>query len=289
MSPLKFLYYRFLNLWREGRPVLVGVGFYGFLASAGFYTIVYNNTGEGAIKVHIPVRLPSAQNLKIGAPVFVLGVPSGYVESFHYVTLDRHGKPFPLNEDLRRMGPGDISGQFILASLALNRKVNLAPDARVFARFQNVLSEKSLEIDPGKMNDGEEDRFFRFTGDERETLETRGEFPKDFDPSLLVDARNFDDPLYLIASLLSENRKGLRRITLNLAEATEKINRGEGDLSRALNRPDLYDGSVALVEETIILVSEARDGLESYRETDAMIDFLGGWVPTLLWRQISGR
>ena len=282
---IQHIYYHFLNIWRDQRPILVGLGFTLFMAGTGFHTIIYRSSGEDTIRHHIPVALPSAQNIKVGAPVYVLGVPSGYVESFQLVTLDASGKPYPLSQDLRDLKSEDISGQFILASVALNRVVKLSSDASIFAKYQNILSEKTLEVDPGRKGDG--DRYFRFTDGERETLRTTGHFPDRFYPGDLIGARNFDDPLFLIASVLAENRKGLRRITSNLREATEKMSRGRGDIAMVLNEDELYDGVLDLEDELVYLVNDARDGLESYRETDPLVRFLGGPVVNAIFYAIK--
>ncbi|MCB1319583.1 MAG: hypothetical protein KDK34_05000 [Leptospiraceae bacterium] len=109
----------------------------------------------------------------------------------------------------------------------------------------------------------EEELHFRRTGD----------LPHGPERELLA-ASNFNDPIFMIASVINENRTPIHQITSNLKDITQKLNQGNGAVAGLLNRPDVYAGSNEFMKDVIILTQELREGSEDLRETRAAVDFL---------------
>jgi hypothetical protein len=140
------------------------------------------------------------------------------------------------------------------------------------------LPPKEVEIDPGTSRGGKIALGPRYL-DSKEVVQLKrtGVMPE----GSMLQAANFDDPLYQVAVVLTENRKSLRRITRNLQEITTKINQGDGTLSAILNRPDLANGTNNILKGAIVLIQEIREGAEDTRESRTGIDFLSGIVSYL--------
>ncbi len=325
---------KIMKFWRERRPALLGLFFYVVLGITFYKTAFEAKTREFPERHYLPVKLKSAENLKVNASVYVNGVYSGRVDSLYFFTLDKEGRPIPSSVDVRDLGSDETSGQFVMAVLLLTKKPDLYPGYKIFTLYQTILSEKSVEIRTGDLPSQETEKseaeeggglmglfddpetpledllagtdtrdLSEFTEDENGIfrknpeyllpeelliLRSTGVLPSRIVHTRLVSADNYDDPLFQVASVIQENRPGIRRITRNLAEVTHKINYGKGNLALLLNTDDLSGAGHNLMKHGGILVEEFRSGYESYRETEDFIDFLGGWLVTALFRIAEG-
>lgn len=238
----------------------VGLGFFGFMGFVGNITIVHQKENKMRTPVYYPLRLETAEGLKAGARVQILGVPAGAVDSLYYL-------------DPESSGDGAV-----IALLAITEPVSFYPDYRIITRYPTALAAKEVEVNPGTARGGALPIGPRFL-DSKEvvTLKRTGVMPE----GTMLQAANFDDPLYQVAVVLTENRKPLRRITRNIQEITTKINEGNGTLAALLNRSDLAAGTNNILKSGIILIQEIREGVEDTRESRTAIDFLSGIVSYL--------
>ncbi|MEQ9366106.1 MAG: hypothetical protein RIF32_17820, partial [Leptospirales bacterium] len=178
----------------------------------------------------------------------------------------------------------------VIAVLNLNRDLPYYPNYEVVTRYQTILSEKVVEVLPGnavgempygKTRPAEYGPpglpfprldVMKFSTAELQRFHLRGELPADRREMLV--ASNYDDPLYLIASVIVENRGPLKQITGNLRDITEKLNQGNRNIALLVNRAKLMDGANGFLRDVIVLTQEAREGLEDTRESRAIIEFL---------------
>ncbi len=238
----------------------VGLTFFGFMAFVGNVTIVNQKENRMRTPVYYPLRLETAEGLKVGARVQILGVPAGAVDSLYY------------------MDPESGGDGTVVAILAITEPVTFYPDYRIITRYPTALAAKEVEVDPGSSRNGKQPLGPRYLDSKEVVLLKRtGAMPE----GSMLQAANFDDPLYQVAVVLTENRKSLRRITRNLQEITTKINQGNGTLSAILNRPDLAEGTNNVLKGGIVLIQEIREGVEDTRESRTGIDFLSGIVSYL--------
>jgi len=235
---------------------IVGVAFFVTLVFVGYFTIIRQKKEGVILPVFFPVQLETAEGLKVGARVSVLGVPAGSVDSLYFVE------------------PDEGEGAHVIALLAINQSVVFFKNYRIITKYPTALAAKVVEINPGrKISEDDRPVHPRFMASRELVAAKRTGVLPAFGPGLLR-AANYDDPLYLIASALTENRKALRKIARNVAEVTDKLNNGRGTLAAILNRPDLANGTNEIMKGAIILIQEIREGIEDTRESRAFVDFL---------------
>jgi ABC-type transporter Mla subunit MlaD len=256
----------------------VGAVFFIALFSIGYFTIVKKNIIEVKEPRYMPVILESAESLKIGSTVTLLGVPIGIIGSLHYILIDLQGNPVAMetNKFIRRNKPiGSVQGQFVIAILDLTRDAEMYSNYSIVTQYPTIFTVKTIDIRPGKKRDGEEKlRIKLLTKNEVMAFRTEQKIPVFTKEDVVLHADNFGDPLFLITEIIGENRFQIRRIIRNLTDITDKINTGNGNLSALLNRKGLEKDSVKLLQEISILSQELGDGLEAYRETGSLIDTL---------------
>ncbi len=277
---------RLQNIWEQYGSLLVGLAFFNVMSFLFTFTIFLGKVDWQSEVVHLPVRLSSAEGMRTGVPVFMHGVEVGSVGSLYYVTLDENGRPRPWQSESRTRS----HGQTVIAILNLTRDLPYYPNYEVVTRYQTILSEKVVEVLPGNAlgpmpygktrpeKYGPPEQAFprlnvlKFSTAELQRYHIYGELPDD-EREMLV-ASNYDDPLYLIASVIVENRRPLKEITGNLRDITEKLNQGNRNIALLVNRAKLMDGTNAFLRDVIVLTQEAREGLEDTRESRAMLEFL---------------
>ncbi len=269
--------------------LLVGMSFFNFMAFLFTYTIFLGKIDWGGSVVHLPVRLASAEGMRSGVPVFMHGVEVGTVGSLYYVTLDEQGRPRDWATDLA--GKERSHGQTVIAILNLQRKLPYYPNYEIITKYQTILSEKVVEVLPGNstgpMPYGKTRDVERYgpegtplpqldvmtlTSTELSRFHLLGQLP----PARgeMLRASNYDDPLYLIASVIVENRRPLKDITGNLRDITDKLNAGNRNIALLVNRARLMDGTNQFLRDVIVLTQEVREGVEDTRESRAAVEFL---------------
>lgn len=226
----------------------------------GYFTIVRTKENMEQTPVFYPLVLESAEGLREGAAISILGVRAGSVDSLYLVSPEE--------------GSGNSESSMVVALLAINQPVTFYANYRIITRYPTALAAKAIEIDPGRKTHPNEVALRpRYIGSkELVTMKKTGLVPELGNTALT--AANFDDPLYMIAATLAENRKPIRKIARNLAEITGKMNVGSGTVASIINRPDLAAGSNEILKGAIILIQEIRDGVEDSRESRAAIDFI---------------
>ncbi|MCR9142399.1 MAG: MlaD family protein [bacterium] len=277
-------------LWSKHGALLVGLTFFNVMSFLFTYTIFLGKVDWRSEVVHLPVRLSSAEGLRTGVPVFMHGVEVGSVGSLYYVTLDANNRPRPWRTEAGGAEATRSHGQTVIAILNMNRDLPYYPNYEVVTRYQTILSEKVVEVLPGnavgEMPYGKTrpERYgppgqafpalntMKFSTAELQRFHLSGELPAD-DRQMLV-ASNYDDPLYLIASVIVENRGPLKQITGNLRDITAKLNQGNRNIALLVNRAKLLNGANGFLRDVIVLTQEAREGLEDTRESRAVIEFL---------------
>ena len=113
----------------------------------------------------------------------------------------------------------------------------------------------------------------KFSTAELRRYHEQGELP--VDQREMLTASNYDDPLYLIASVVVENRRPLKQITDALKDITYKLNTGNRNIALLVNQSELLDGTNGLLKDVVVLLQEARDGVETLRESRPFVDLAG--------------
>ncbi|MBX7056460.1 MAG: MlaD family protein [Leptospirales bacterium] len=256
---------------RQYGSLLVGLAFYSFMAVMGFLTIIASEIGLENRATRIPVRLLSAEGIRSGTPVYVNGVEAGSVHSLYYVTLGPRGELRPWRE------AGPSHGQTVIAILTFKERPTIYPNYRLISRYLSILGAKVIELNPGTAFDDGAPRhlaldYLELSLTDVAAYRASGKLPEDNRP--MVSATNYDDPIYLVAEVLRENRNDVLAITTSLREITEKLNYGEHNIALLVNDARLADGTNRFLTDVNSLVGDAQAGVEDLRESRAYIDFL---------------
>ncbi len=246
----------------------VGLAFFITMGFVGYGTIVVQKTVAITRPTRIVVRLDTAEGMRPGAPVLILGVKKGLVAALSYLALDAAGNPMPWS----RVTSETVRGQAVFAVLDMADRVTVYKNHRVITRYPNVFSDKVVDIDPGRGQPADEINFTEITAPELLAFRRGEGLPAV--RGTMAAVSNYDDPQYLIASVLGENRAPLRRIVMNIREITDKVNAGNGTIAAFVNERSLNDESNKLFKTLVILTAEIREGLEDTRESRGSIDML---------------
>ncbi len=259
--------------------ISLGVVFWILLGVTIIETVVLPKQADAGYMYFVPVVMKTAEGIRKGSRVQVLGVDSGFVNYLHYSQIDRDG-----NLISKEIAAEKSAGQVVVAVLNFNEPVRIFSDYEVRTRYEAIISEKVVDILPGKSGESVVYAYWNRT-DQNRFLQT-GTLPPV--GGNMLKAGNYDDPLTIIANVLNENRPELRKITRNLRQATDKINRGNGTASLFINDATVAKGTNETLEEMILLLSDSRDAAEAFRETRAPVDFLSAYIFTIL-RLASGQ
>ena len=284
---------------RKRLPALLsGIGFFAALSVLGFNTIMETRAYGLEKGVHLPVRLRTAEGMKIGAPVLVQGVQKGVLSSLHYVQLDKDGRPVPWDadngKDLLKKSYNNLSipparGQAVIAILDLEHPIPLYPNYKIITRNTTLISQKIIEIVPGSKDPARPNwRPLTLNLEETHVFQRSGRLPPEKNREEITRAGNAQDVLYLLSSLLGENREDIHTITSNLAAITRDINKGPGDVSLLLNKDTLHRRSNLLLVSMAVLLQEARELNEDLRESNASVNFLDVFIFRLLTLAAGG-
>ncbi|MBI3395250.1 MAG: MCE family protein [Spirochaetia bacterium] len=257
------------RLIEKHSSVVVGSVFFLSMVYVGHTTVILQKTTTIKKPLRLVVQLETAEGMKIGAPVLIHGVQKGVVSAFQYMALDQTGRPVPWKAKL----PPDrhIAGQTVVAVLDLTDQVTFYANYRIITRYPNVFAAKEVDIDPGRAPAKTLD-FLDLDSQQLVDFRSMGSLPLD---GAVARVSNYDDPMFLISSVLGENRHNLRTIASNIRQATDKINEGTGTAGEMLDQRTLNDDSNRLMVTLLVLVSEIREGLEDTRESGSSIDALG--------------
>lgn len=243
------------------------------------FTILMPAEKDRNLQYYFPVVLPSAEGIKIGSRVEILGVDQGYVNYLRFCPLDADGRIISDKSNERAS-----EDQIVVAVLNMRHRPSLYSDYMIRTKYPAIISDKIIDIRPGSKEKGSpidpilwnsnEVLFFRKTGNL-----PGGQRPRE----ALVSAVNYDDPITIVADVIHENRGNIRRIIRNLAEVTDKINQPNGGtLSLLLNDPVLVDRLNTSLRDLIVVVREGDLLSEDLRESQAPISFLETYLFTIL-------
>ena len=274
-----------LNWIIKNKREVTGLTFFLILFGTLNFTIFANRSVSKATVTLIPVLLKTAEGIKEGTLAYSHGVHVGSVISLIRVKLGKKGNV--LSNLQAQKSPS--YGLGIIAVLSLNKNFIFYPNYRIITKHRTVLSEKIFEILPGDSEDWDTKKLpglpyiwpksidkslsinnLELNYYELEKLKNTHELPQG---KILLPASNYDDPLYLIATVIVENRANIFHLIKNTREITDKINDGTGSFSYFINRRELIDKTNATLEQSIYLINDARDGLEALRESDSTIRF----------------
>jgi len=255
----------------------VGAAFFIIMISVAYFTMIKKNVTAVTEPVYMPVILESAESLKIGSNVTLLGVPIGIIGSLHYVILDRRGQAVVIERrkkiTKREKPVSMVRGQFVIAVLDLTRDVEIYPNYTIVTQYPSLFSVKTVDIRPGQKLAKDVFLNVRYLRQEEVVaLRTKQEIPHFVREDVVLQAENFGDPLFLLSEIIAENQVQIRRITHNFALLTDKLNSGRGNIALLLNQRGLERDAVDLLLQTSVLAEELGEGLEAFRETNSMID-----------------
>jgi len=261
-------------------PELVGIAFIFVLIAIGHQTIVKQNVKKLKEPMRIPVLLRTASALKIGAKVTVLGVDSGVVSSLHYIPVDASGRSLDESDD-------PPAGQVVIAILDLVEEIEFYNNYSIVTRNSHILSARAVEIHPGTLQPGEIPlKPVKFSLEETLAFQKSPAIPQKKD--VLLFAGNAEDPVYLVAKVISENKDNIRIVLKNLGDITEKINHGNGTIALLLNDGTIYRQSDSVMKEGIALTADGREGAEDLREARTQIEFLSTYFIPILKVLLTG-
>ncbi|MBU42785.1 MAG: hypothetical protein CMN76_06170 [Spirochaetaceae bacterium] len=244
-------------------------------------TILMPAEKDRGLQYYFPVVLRSAEGIRIGSRVQVLGVDQGYVNYLRYTPLDAKGRII-LDDDPAAARPSE--SQVVIAVLNMRTQPVLFPDHRIYTRYPAVISDKIIDIRPGSKEAGEAQNPIIWNSQEMLFFRKTGSLPGGNGPiGRLVQASNYDDPLTIVADVVNENRGDIRRIVRNIAQTTDTMNTpGTGTVSLLLHDPELLDRTNASMRDLLVVLREGRLLAEDLRESQAPVSFLEAYLITML-------
>lgn len=258
--------------------IIVGILFFSSLSILGYFTIVSENGPFARSGHRMLVFFDNAEGIKEGSRVTVLGVPMGKVAGVHLVSVDANRKPVPDDSSQR-------VGQRVVVTLELKRPILFYENYKIALKNETLLSGKVITIDPGSAGFNEDGsprktipvQFFR--ADELDEAGMEAFQERIADPGggiSFVDLQGESpgDPLAGLSEIIDENREDVRRTIENVADITEKINRGNGTLGLLVNDDELHRNANTLISDARITVREMRESLEDTREQAPVNSFI---------------
>lgn len=88
--------------------------------------------------------------------------------------------------------------------------------------------------------------------------------------------------------LVTENRENIQKTTANLADITQKVNKGEGTLGKLLNDPKLHDELVATIGDIKNSATEAKNFIANAQSIIDEVKKGKGAIGTLVFDQKAG-
>lgn len=258
----------------------MGVVFWIAMIFGILITVVFPKPGESGLIYYIPVIMQSAEGLKPGARVQILGVDKGYVHYLHYSQIDENGNLIPY----RNQDSTEANGQVVIAVLNFKKPIQMFENYKIRTKYEAIISEKVVDIDPG--DKASKVQYTYWNRADQLYFRKKGQVPPV--GGTMLRAGNTDDPLTIIANVLHENRKDLRTIVSNIRQATDKVNTGRGTAALLINQDQIVGGTSETLSELSLLVRDGRKSVEALRETRAPVDFIGAYV-FALFRLAAGQ
>ncbi|MCB1158990.1 MAG: MCE family protein [Leptospiraceae bacterium] len=247
--------------------LLVGILFFGALATVGYFTIITEG-GPFQKKLNVmTVYFPNAEGLKIGNKVTVQGVPYGYISRISLVNIDKEGN---ITKDIDKAITSRVEVQ-----IALTSTIRLYDNYDITIKNESLLSGRVIAIDPGTAFEKPQGK--KVEAQLKEPI-LIGEKDKEGKPlpykGPKINGRTAEDPLVSLSELIAENREDIRSTVSNIAEITGKINNGKGTLGKLINEGDIHKNVNITLSDAQIVLRELREGLEDTREQAPVTSFI---------------
>ena len=264
----------------------LGIVFWVVIIGIGTFTVVMPAKRDLNLPYYLPIVIKNAHDIQHGTRVQILGVDQGYIKYIDYFPLDKDGN-FIFISDCKDLCQDKTYDQILLAILNIRKELEFYENYRIYTRYNNVLGEKVIEIDPGSKFVIKNQKKFEqkrievkyLTPNELFSLMNNQSIP--LNKKELLFASNYDDPVTIVAEVVYENRKTIQRIFKNTAEITHKINKGNGTIGLLLNEHIVLTNTDKTLLEIILLIRDLRESLESLREQKILSNTFSGILSTI--------
>jgi phospholipid/cholesterol/gamma-HCH transport system substrate-binding protein len=258
--------------------IIVGLLFFGALFMVGYFTIISESGPFVKKGERLVVYFNESEGIKKGTRVTVLGVPIGNVSDIELFYVNEQSEPVPAGSPQR-------VGQRVAITLDLRQPVVFYDNYRVSVRSASLLSDPVIAIDPGTMVDPKvatiKHAMIPVLITNIEKLEEEGMTAFEFQLSkreergfVELQGETVKDIVGEISGLISDNREDVKKTIDNIAEITDKINRGKGTIGMLVNDDGLHKNANTLIEDAGVVVKEARESLEDTREQAPVDSFI---------------
>tara|TARA_B100001939_G_scaffold348226_1_gene374422 strand:- start:9794 stop:10624 length:831 start_codon:yes stop_codon:yes gene_type:complete len=255
--------------------ILVGFLFFGALFLVGYFTIVSESGPFAQPGKRMVFYFDHADGIKEGSRVTVLGVPSGSVTGVDLVTVNGRG-------DVVEPDSPNRVRQIVAVTIELKKQVVFYENYRIAIKNESLLSGKVVSVDPGSSStqEGTNPQQITVFSVDSAVLSSTGQSALEYrltsssDQYVDLKGESSGDPIAGFSELIAENRADLRRTVQNVAEITDKINRGDGTVGKLINDAELHNNATTLVTEAQVVVREVRESLEDTREQAPVTSFV---------------
>ena len=184
------------------------------------------------------------------------------------------------------------------AILRINSDVKIKADAVAEIAMQGLIGTNTISIDLGTpgapdLQPGAELKT-RNSADLNTVMTQIGDLGKKLEVSLgnLGTALSGDGKspglVQRIDQLVTENRESLKATTANLAQITDKVNKGEGTLGKLINDPKLHDELVGTIEQIKVSAADAKNFIANAQSIIDEVKKGKGAIGTLVFDQKAG-
>lgn len=256
--------------------ITVGIMFFGALILVGYFTIVSESGPFADAGRRMVFYFDHADGIKEGSRVTVLGVPSGTVVGVDLIAVGRDG------EIVEENSPEAVRHR-VAITIELKSPVVFYENYNISIKNESLLSGKIVSIDPGSATlnqDGYRARPIPVFSVEASVLTSSGKSALEYSHSdrssshVELQGSSSGDPIAGFSEILSENRDDVRQTIRNIAEITDKINRGNGTVGLLINDDELHRNASTLVNDAQVVVRELRESLEDTREQAPVTSFV---------------
>ena len=143
----------------------------------------------------------------------------------------------------------------IIVTLKLYRVFDLYTNYQILITNQSALGGKIILINPGAAN--VKGKSFEIVS----SLEN-------------LRGQSIGDPLTKISEVIDENREDIRAAVKNITDFSEKINKGDGTISKLVNEDTVHKDADNLLKDAKETMKQARDTLEDSREQAPVTSFI---------------
>lgn len=242
-----------------------------------YFTIMSDSGPFAEPGKRLPVVFENITGLQEGSRVSVLGAPMGKVVAIDLAGVDEEGKLIASDSD-------QVKGMRGIAIVEIKKPVVFYENYRILLKDETLMSGKVVTIDPGYGGFDETGKRIGIKNiryldpgqtQDKSVQEIVSEMGAGELDATDVGGVSPGDPIQKLSDMLDENREDVRRITTNLVQTTDKMNRAKGNLGLLINDDQLYRRAQMLLWETQVSIralQEARDDTRKERPTGVWVD-----------------